>query len=117
METVTPIASTQALQRATSHGIRKMSGQYRGYRVTLQYAWVPRSRVEREGALAGGDRRHRPPPSRIDALQGFEFTFNNSDHHLLGLGVNAGGDGGVLFQDNNTDDPIQWSVAYLTLKP
>lgn len=116
METVTPIASTVALQRATQHGIRKMSGKYRGYRVSVQYAWIPRSRVEREGALAGGDRRHREPPSRIDALQGFEFTFNNGDHHLLGLGINSSGRGDIMFQDNNTDDPIQWSAAYLTLK-
>lgn len=117
METVVPIASGQALQRATTGAIRRMSGKYRGYRVTVQYAWIPRARIEREGALAGGDRRHRAPPSRIDALQGFEFTFNNSDHHLLGIGVNGNGRGDIFFQDNNTDDPIQWSVAYLTLKP
>lgn len=117
METVVPIASTMALQRATSAGIRKMSGKYRGYRVSVQYAWIPNALVERDGALAGGDRRHRAPPSRIDALQGFEFTFNNGDHHLLALGVNGRGNGDIVFQDNNTDDPIQWSVAYLTLKP
>jgi hypothetical protein len=68
--------------------------------------------------MSGSDRQRRQrPPSRIDALQGFEVMFTNSDHHLLGLGVNPSGNGGVLFQDNNNDDPMQWTMAYLTLKP
>lgn len=117
METVIPIASAEVLQRASSHSIRRMAGRYRGYRVMVQYAWVPNARIQREGAMAGGSRRPVTPPSRIDALQGFDFTFNNSDHHLLSFAVNGDGNGGFRFQDNNTDDPIQWSVTYLTLRP
>ncbi|MDQ2701674.1 MAG: hypothetical protein M3Y70_02425 [Pseudomonadota bacterium] len=98
-------------------GIRS-AGKYRPYRVTVQYAWIPNSIVEQEAAMSGTDRQRRQrPPSRIDALQGFEVMFTNSDHHLLGLGVNPSGNGGVLFQDNNTDDPMQWTLAYVTLKP
>ena len=98
-------------------GIRS-AGKYRPYRVTVQYAWIPNAIVEQESAMSGTDRQRRQrPPSRIDALQGFEFMFTNSDHHLLGLGVNPSGNGDVLFQDNNTDDPMQWTMAYLTLKP
>ena len=98
-------------------GIRS-AGKYRPYRVTVQYAWIPNAIVEQESAMSGTDRQRRQrPPSRIDALQGFEFMFTNSDHHLLGLGVNPSGNGDVLFQDNNTDDPMQWTMAYVTLKP
>lgn len=98
-------------------GIRS-AGKYRPYRVTVQYAWIPDAIVEQESAMSGSDRQRRQrPPSRIDALQGFEVMFTNSDHHLLGLGVNPSGNGGVLFQDNNNDDPMQWTMAYVTLKP
>ena len=103
--------------RATSRGIARMSGKYRGYRVTVQYAWIPNAMVSAKGALAGTRaRRGSAPADRVDALQGFEFTFNNSDHHLLGLGLNTGGNAEVFFQDNNTDDPIQWSTTYVTLR-
>jgi hypothetical protein len=96
----------------------RSAGKYRPYRVTVQYAWIPNAIVERESAMSGTDRQRRQrPPSRIDALQGFEVMFTNSDHHLLGLGVNPSGNGGVLFQDNNNDDPMQWTMAYVTLKP
>lgn len=96
----------------------RSAGKYRPYRVTVQYAWIPNAMVEQESAMSGTDRQRRQrPPSRIDALQGFEVMFTNSDHHLLGLGVNPSGNGGVLFQDNNNDDPMQWSAAYVTLKP
>ncbi|GAB3511239.1 hypothetical protein MNQ95_06705 [Pseudoxanthomonas daejeonensis] len=113
LETATVMAGTGAATK----GIAKMSGKYRGYRVTVQYAWIPNALVAQKGALAGTQaRRGATPSSRIDALQGFEFTFNNSDHHLLGLGMNSRGNGDVFFQDNNTDDPLQWSATYLTLR-
>jgi hypothetical protein len=94
----------------------RSAGKYRPYRVTVQYAWIPNAMVEQASAMSGTDRQRRQrPPSRIDALQGFEFLFGNSDHHLLGLGVNPSGNGSVLFQDNNQDDPLQWTMAYVTL--
>jgi hypothetical protein len=112
LETGTVVAGTRASTRA----IAQRAGQYRGYRVTVQYAWIPNRMVQSSGALSGTD-RSRPPTQvpRIDALQGFEFTFTNSDHHLLGLGLNGDSRGTALFQDNNTDDPMQWFATYLTL--
>ena len=103
---------------AANRAIRQNSGQYRGYRVSVQYAWIPDSQVASRGGLTGTDRSRASVPAnaRIDALQGFEFTFTNSDHHLLGLGLNSDGRGTALFQDGNTDDPMQWSASYLTLK-
>lgn len=113
LETATVMAGTGVAAK----GIAQMAGRYRGYRVTVQYAWIPDTMVAQAGALAGTQaRRGGRPSSRIDALQGFEFTFNNSDHHLLGLGVNGNGGGDVFFQDNNTDDPLQWSATYVTLR-
>ena len=91
---------------------------YRAYEVTVQYAWIPNALVQQQGAISGTHRsRVASPASPIDALQGFEFTFNNSDHHLLGLGVNGSGGNEVLFRDNNRDDPMQWSATYVTLRP
>src|SRR5690606_37725619 len=72
--------SVTATTQAGTRGIAQMAGRYRGYRVTVQYAWIPDAMVAAKGALAGTrGQRSRPPADRIDALQGFEFTFNNSD--------------------------------------
>lgn len=110
--------SVVAGTRAGTRAISQRSGPYRGYRVTVQYAWIPNRQVVARGALSGTDatRHARATGARIDALQGFEFTFTNSDHHLLGLGLNGEGTGTVLFQDGNTDDPMQWNATYLTLR-
>lgn len=92
---------------------------YRAYDVKVQYAWIPTALVRSQGALSGTDRQ-RDARSRdaIDALQGFEFSFTNSDHHLLGVGLNGDRENGqAFFQDNNLDDPMQWSATFLTLKP
>lgn len=148
--------------------IRQQYGNQRGYQVRVRYAWIPRVAVKSSGALAGTERDMAMPSDwqrapRVDLLQGFEFTFMNSDHHLLGIAVNdlwqsapaprpapvpaatstnpsttnaaanaiasarAQADAaaaqraappnakGVMFQDNNRDDPVQWSYTYVTL--
>lgn len=109
------------LARVAARSIPQMVGRYRAYRVTVQYAWIPRALVQQEGTLAGGtgDLGAITPPTPVHALQGFEFTFDNSDHHLLTLAVNADERGKRVFafQDNNRDDPLRWTVTYLTLKP
>ncbi len=93
-----------------------MVGKYRGYKVLVQYAWIPTALVKGVHPLAGASRAAPTVVAPIDALQGFEFTFNNSDHHLLGLGVNGyAGNNDVFFSDNNRDDPLQWTVSYVTL--
>ena len=103
-------------------------GKQRGYQVRVLYALIPRLTIAREGALAGTDRTADNPSGldrapRVDLLQGFEFTFMNSDHHLLGLAVNGRrrnedekAHPGVLFRDNNRDDPVQWQYTYVTLR-
>ena len=94
--------------------------RYRPYQVTVQYAWVPNSMVAAKGALSGTHVDRSNPDmagrARIDALQGFEFTFNNGDHHLLSLAVNPRATGTGTMRDNNTDDPMQWSATYLSLR-
>ena len=45
------------------------------------------------------------------ALVHFKLRFGNRDHHLLDLGVNLDRiDEVFLFQDNNRDDPVEWTV-------
>lgn len=170
MEWAGPIAGVAAPITGGIIGRRAIQQHYdgkRGYQVRVRYAWIPRSAVQSFGALAGTDRDTAMPANwqgspRVDLLQGFEFTFMNSDHHLLGLAVNdlwpsappasnstpsvlptpgsnqqsalsglgqrppatppAAAQGtpphakGVVFQDNNKDDPAQWSYTYLTLR-
>lgn len=168
-----PIAGVSAPITGGIIGRRAIQQHYdgkRGYQVRVRYAWIPRVAVQAFGALAGTDRDMAMPANwqgspRVDLLQGFEFTFMNSDHHLLGLAVNDLWPGapparntpstppsaglpapgttqqsalaalgqrqpaaqapaqdmpprakGVMFQDNNQDDPVQWSYTYLTLR-
>ena len=161
-----PIAGVSAPITGGIIGRRAIAQLYegkRGYQVRIRYVWIPRASVQAFGALAGSDREMAAPSNwqaapRVDLLQGFEFTFMNSDHHLLGLAVNdlwptapranntpplpginpsqpsiadtlaagrtantnAGAAAyaakGVMFQDNNKDDPVQWSYTYVTLR-
>lgn len=104
--------------RAVNSPVNGRYDVYRSYKVAVQYAWVPNSRIQAQGALSGTrGSRAAPPRERIDALQGFEFTFTNSDHHLLELALNPDGSGSASFRDNNLDDPMQWSATYVSLRP
>ena len=168
MEWAAPIAGVAAPITGGIIGRRTIQQHYegkRGYQVRVRYAWIPRGAVQAFGALAGTERTMIEPSQwqsapRVDLLQGFEFTFKNADHHLLGIAVNdlwpsaaparntalpplpptagttsnqnaalAGlgqrastpqGAGpvakGVMFQDNNKDDPVEWSYTYVTLR-
>mgnify|MGYP001606669905 CR=1 FL=1 len=167
MEWAGPVAGGVAPVLGSTIGGRVVQQHYagqRGYQVRVRYAWIPRTAVQSFGALAGTDRDTAMPANwqgspRVDLLQGFEFTFMNSDHHLLALAVNdlwpsapppapapapllprTGGTPqgqaplvglaqrqpapqtaatqakGVVFQDNNKDDPVQWSYTYVTLR-
>ena len=81
-----------------------------------------------ERAVAGTealDGRHvaARPTSRM-ALQGFTFSFSNSDHHLEQVAVDLASASDapvarvhpVYFKDNNWDDPMQWAVEFVTLR-
>ena len=61
-------------------------------------------------------------------IQGFEFYFDNKDHHLREIGVMPPLAGAatrtrvpanefIEFQDTNRDDPVKWAVKLLTIKP
>ena len=113
-----------ALEAGASYG--------RPYAFSVQYAWIPNWAIEdREGARPGDQYRqvryldnnpvsaYRPPEGRV-ALQGFFFTFMNSDHHLqrvmIDLKDREGLWTGAQFRDSDTGDPMQWTVEYGTLK-
>ena len=60
------------------------------------------------------------PEGRI-ALRSFLFSFQNSDHHLDRIAVDLRRSNAarhrmpVSFRDNDTDDPMQWTVEYVHL--
>jgi hypothetical protein len=94
----------------------------RTYTVTVQYVWVPPSLVLGAGLVAGttrmADAGTLPDSKDKVGLRGFRFAFGNSDHHLRSVGVDLTGNQRqpILFQDNNLDDPVAWSVGFVRLK-
>jgi hypothetical protein len=91
----------------------------RRYNVTIHYAWIPNSAVLSQGSITGSERGRDAaavPATGLPVIRGFNFTFNNSDHHLLGVGINLADGGSVTFQDNNLDDPMRWQVDYAVLR-
>lgn len=103
---------------------------YRAFAVHLQYAFIPTSIVAGEDYFTGTT---RAPASGKEfqprsAIQGFEFYFDNKEHHILELGVMPRLPGSsvaarapagelIAFQDKNRDDPLKWAVKLLTIKP
>jgi hypothetical protein len=123
------VMSTESMIRAMVNEGRHTA---RPFVVTIQYAFIPNSRVAASGAVSGTSRSsaqmqgQRPGTGPI-ALRGFAMRFNNNDHHLLGFGLHLRGmpvfpgqNGApadpITFQDNDLDDPIQWFVEYSTLR-
>lgn len=122
---------------STPGGARR-ANPYRRYTATIHYAWVPAAALRQEVSVTGtGTVRNRSsgtfPNGAAHVLTGFSFHFQNSDHYLLKVGTHLNGIrqdlGGyryngldeqpvgymVSWQDNNTDDPIQWSADYRQL--
>lgn len=92
----------------------------RPYAYTIQYAWVPNELILKTEAQSGTERweerfASEKPGGRL-AIRNFLFSFQNSDHHLDRLGIDLRGANTpryrppVFFRDNNTDDPMQWTV-------
>lgn len=123
------VMSTESMIRAMVNEGRHTA---RPFVATIQYAFIPNSRISASGAVSGTNRQQaqmqgqRPRAGAI-ALRGFAMRFNNNDHHLLGLGLHLNGmatfpgqrgasDDPITFQDNNRDDPIQWFVEYSSLR-
>lgn len=103
----------------------------RPYAVTLQYAYIPNSRISANGSVSGTSRNKDAMVGQIPKIgalgyRGFVLRFNNSDHHLLGIGIHLFGlqrfpgqrgpeDAPITWQDNNIDDSVQWFVEYSSL--
>ncbi len=122
-----------AAQTSTMSGAmhRLQDGALRPYAVSVYYAWIPNELVEGTDSFTGTSRM--PSSGRQfpgnGVIQGFEFYFGNSDHHLLDFGVlgklmnppppamqTPSGEA-VAFQDNNRDDPLTWAVRMVRLTP
>ena len=128
-------------QQLQTNGGAIIRGHYRAYAVQVQYAWVPNSLIRGNGSVSSSSRviESGRRPSGKHALTGFRFAYGNTDHYLLGLGVELAnsGPGGyadyqaatghavfapmpasevVVFQDANRDDPITWDVNYVEVK-
>jgi hypothetical protein len=84
--------------------------------------------VGRSGGVGNYERRvangqNGMPLTDRYLLKGFELTFHNGAHPILAMGIHLNGElqGGtgqnaITWQDNNTDDPINWSATYLKMK-
>ena len=123
------VMSTEAMVRAIINEGRNTA---RPYAATIQYAYIPDSRIATNGSVSGTNRSrdgiHGQLPNRGPfAIRGFSFRFNNADHHMLGVGVHFWGmplfsgqrgsaESPITYQDNNSDDPIQWIIDYTLLR-
>lgn len=113
--------------------VNRMTGnsKYRPFAIQVQYAWIPDAAVSGVDVFTGTGRA--PGSGKTfpanGVLQGFEFFFTGSDHHLLDVGVmgplmrpaagalqNPPGEV-VAFQDNNRDDAMKWAAELAILKP
>ena len=114
--------------------------------MTVQYVWVPTTYLIGEGRVGnrtdpartrggvgisgqGSPERLRNsvtaqlPASDRYLIRAFDLKFNNGTHNMLDIGVHldgatgsTGADDAISWQDNNRDDPIEWSVNYLNLR-
>lgn len=100
------------------------------YFVKVAYIWAPNSRLAAGRMVSGSSRAAAQVsgrlPTRPHVLQGFSFHFGNSDHFIRDFGVHLTGAGPVLrnpaaigevvsWQDDDRDDPIQWTVRFSDL--
>lgn len=104
----------------------------RPYAATIQYAYIPNSQITSNGSVSGSDPNRIHMTGQIPrkgpmAYRGFVLRFNNSDHHLLGMGIHINGlksfpgqrggdEDAVTWRDNNADDPMQYIIEYSVLK-
>jgi len=128
----TIISTALSLEQIAKAAINEGKNTARPYAITLQYAFIPNSRVFKNGSLSGTSRgkglsQGQLPTWTTLAYRAFVLRFNNSDHHILGVGIHLNGmatfpgqrgfeSDAITWQDNNTDDPIQWLVDYSELK-
>ena len=95
----------------------------RTYNVEIAYAWVPNSYIDTPREVSGSGRSRSNASGAIPSddqyvLTGFSFHFGNADHFIGRMGVHMGNrDPIISWQDSNTDDPIQWMVRYVPVRP
>lgn len=102
----------------------------RPYRVKIAYLWVPNARLANTRMVSGSDRAMahvsgRLPGQTPHVLHGFSFHFGNSDHFIGAMGVHLSGGAPVSnglsntevvsWEDNNRDDPVQWTARFSEL--
>lgn len=92
----------------------------RPYSVTVQYVWIPEILVAGTEMITGGERTMRDaariPAGRQAVIRGFQFSFLNSDHHLLQVSASTENGGMGIFRDNVEDDPMRWRIDYALLR-
>lgn len=109
------------------------NGKYRPFAVTVNYAWIPDAAVASTDVFTGTGRMPASGKAfpQNGVLQGFEFYFTNSDHHLMDVGVvgplahppasipvlTPPGGEVIEYQDVNRDDPMRWAAQYANLQP
>lgn len=84
----------------------------------VQYAYVPRSRIGALGTVGGGTTgsQSKPITGGSAVIRGFSLGYLSSDHHVEEMGMNVyGGAATAWFNDNNNDDPIDWSIDWATV--
>lgn len=98
---------------------------HRRYDVTVQIAWVPNSMILEQENVSGTQSAiatgRTPQPNEKSVIQGFLFTFDNSDHHLMRFmtslnPANISAPRHVAFQDGDVDDPKRWFIKYINLR-
>ncbi len=88
------------------------------YLVSVQYAYVPRSRLASMGTVEGwevpGGVQQQPIPPGTSVIRGFDVAFTSADHHIEELGFVQEGTGSVdaYFNDGNNDDSFNWAVDW-----
>lgn len=90
------------------------------YQYSVQYVWVPRSKVSQVVARSGSGKREALAaiPRGKAVISGFSFDFANDDHHIRNFGLSAiDGNLKVGFGDKNGDDLFRYNVAVAILKP
>lgn len=126
------VGSAMSMESIIRGIINEGKNTARPYAVTIQYAYIPNSRIIANGSVSGtgrnkSDMRGQIPNSTPLIYRGFVLRFNNSDHHLLGMGLHLNGmakfpgqrgreDEPITWQDNNRDDTVQWFVDYSSVK-
>lgn len=112
-------ASNQAIGKLVSDC---QTSLFNGY---LYYVWIPTSAIAELKTVSGDSHRSLPlsgelPKNDKYILRSVNLKFTNGAHFIKSIGVHlddvALGKNAISWQDNNRDDPIQWSVEYYVLK-